>query len=416
MNSATANNRFGAFRHRSYTLLFFARFMAAFATQIISVAVGWQMYDVTKSTLYLGLIGLVQFLPSLLLILVTGSVVDRYNRRAIVSICLTISALCAAALLLMTVTGTFTPLLVFLILTIFGIERAFANPAVSSLSPNLVPPEDLPNSFAWNSSSWQTASIVGPVAGGLLYGIGPTVAYTVALVFMVAGAVLVSLIPKPAQKTTGEPTDWNYMLAGFGYISRQKIVLGAISLDLFAVLLGGATALMPVYASEILTLGPLGLGLLRAAPGIGAIITALSLAAFPIRHDSGLKMFSGVALFGIATVIFGLSQSLWLSVVALALMGAGDMVSVYVRETLIALWTPDHVRGRVNAVNSVFVGASNELGEFRAGTMAAGFGAVPAVVIGGLGTLAVSLAWAAMFPQLRKIDTLQAPKHEEMAA
>ena len=228
MNSATANNRFGAFRHRSYTLLFFARFMAAFATQIISVAVGWQMYDVTKSTLYLGLIGLVQFLPSLLLILVTGSVVDRYNRRAIVSICLTISALCAAALLLMTVTGTFTPLLVFLILTIFGIERAFANPAVSSLSPNLVPPEDLPNSFAWNSSSWQTASIVGPVAGGLLYGIGPTVAYSVALVFMVAGAVLVSLIPKPAQKTTGEPTDWNYMLAGFGYISRQKIVLGAI--------------------------------------------------------------------------------------------------------------------------------------------------------------------------------------------
>ncbi len=414
MNSATANNRFGAFRHRSYTLLFFARFMAAFATQIISVAVGWQMYDVTKSTLYLGLIGLVQFLPSLLLILVTGSVIDRYNRRAIVSICLFISALCAAALLLMTVTGTFTPLLVFIILTIFGIERAFANPAVSSLSPNLVPPEDLPNSFAWNSSSWQTASIVGPVAGGLLYGIGPSVAYTVALVFMIAGAVLVSMIPKPAQKTTGEPTDWSYMLAGFGYISRQKIVLGAISLDLFAVLLGGATALMPVYASEILTLGPLGLGLLRAAPGLGAIVTALALAAFPIAHGSGIKMFAGVALFGIATVIFGLSQSLWLSVAALALMGAGDMVSVYVRETLIALWTPDHVRGRVNAVNSVFVGASNELGEFRAGTMAAGFGAVPAVVIGGLGTLAVSLAWAAIFPQLRKIDTLQAPKREEL--
>jgi MFS family permease len=416
MTTSTANNRFGAFRHRSYTLLFFARFMAAFAIQIISVAVGWQMYDVTRSTLYLGLIGLVQFLPSLLLILVTGSVVDRYNRRAIVSICLATSALCAAALLLITVMGAFSPLPVFIILTIFGIERAFMSPAISSLSPNLVPPEDLPNSFAWNSSSWQTASILGPVAGGLLYGISPVVAYSVALVFVVAGAALVFLIPKPAQKTPSEPTSWAYMLAGFGFIRRQKIVLGAISLDLFAVLLGGATALMPVYASEILVLGPLGLGLLRAAPGVGAIAAALYLAAFPIRHHSGIKMFIGVALFGIATVVFGLSDITWLSIVALALMGAGDMISVYVRETLIALWTPDEVRGRVNAVNSVFIGASNELGEFRAGTMAAILGAVPAVVIGGLGTLAVSLTWAMIFPRLRKIDTLDAPKREEMAA
>jgi MFS family permease len=416
MTTTTANDRFAAFRHRSYTLLFFARFMAAFATQIISVAVGWQMYDVTRSTLYLGLIGLVQFLPSLILILVTGSVIDRHNRRAIVSVCLAVSALCSAALLLITVTGTFSPLPVFIILTTFGIERAFANPAISSLSPNLVPAEDLPNSFAWNSSSWQTASIVGPVAGGLLYGIGPAVAYSVALAFMVAGALLVFMIPKPAQKTTSEPTSWSYMVAGFGFISRQKIVLGAISLDLFAVLLGGATALMPVYASEILVLGPLGLGLLRAAPGVGAIATALYLAAFPIRHNSGIKMFCGVALFGAGTVIFGLSHITWLSIVALALMGAGDMVSVYVRETLIALWTPDQVRGRVNAVNSVFVGASNELGEFRAGMMAAAFGAVPAVVIGGLGTLAVSLAWSAMFPQLRRIDTLEAPKEEQIAA
>jgi MFS family permease len=416
MTTSTANDRFAAFRHRSYALLFSARFMAAFATQIISVAVGWQMYDVTKSTLYLGLIGLVQFLPSLVLILVTGSVIDRHNRRAIVSICLAVSALCSAALLLITLTGTFSPLPVFVILTTFGIERAFMNPAVSSLSPNLVPPEDLPNSFAWNSSSWQTASIVGPVAGGLLYGVGPAVAYTVALIFMVAGAALVSLIPKPTQKTPGQPTNWTYIVAGFGYISRQKIVLGAISLDLFAVLLGGATALMPVYASEILVLGPLGLGLLRAAPGVGAIAMALYLAAFPIRHRAGVKMFSGVALFGAGTVVFGLSHVTWLSICALALMGAGDMVSVYVRETLIALWTPDQVRGRVNAVNSVFVGASNELGEFRAGIMAAAFGAVPAVVIGGLGTLAVSLAWSGMFPQLRRIDTLAAPTQEEIAA
>jgi MFS family permease len=416
MTNSPANDRFAAFRHRSYVLFFFARLMAAFATQIISVSVGWQMYDVTRSTLYLGIIGLVQFLPSLLLILVTGSVADRHNRRAIVSICLGVSAACAAALLVITLTGTFSPLPVFAILTVFGIERAFMSPAVSSLSPNLVPAEALPNSFAWNSSSWQTASIVGPVAGGLLYGISPVAAYATALIFMLAGAVLVFLIPKPAQRTSREPTSWAYIVAGFGFISRQKIVLGAISLDLFAVLLGGATALMPVFAAEILTLGPFGLGMLRAAPGVGAIAMALYLAAFPIRSRSGIKMFAGVAVFGAATVIFGLSHTAWLSIAALALMGAGDMISVYVRETLIALWTPDQVRGRVNAVNSVFIGASNELGEFRAGTMASLFGAIPAVVIGGIGTLLVSLVWAGAFPQLRRIDTLEAPSEKDIGA
>lgn len=414
MQVTSAEDRFAAFRHRSYTLFFAARFLAAFAVQIISVAVGWQMYDVTKSTFYLGIIGLVQFLPALLLILVTGSVTDRYNRRAIVSICLAVSALCAAALLLLTVTGTFSPLPVFGILLVFGIERAFMGPAVQSLAPNLVPEKDLANSFAWNASSWQTASIIGPVAGGLLYGLGPTVAYSVALVFMVAGALMVFLIPKPAQRKVGEPASWSYILAGFGFISTEKVVLGAISLDLFAVLLGGAVALMPVFASDILVLGPLGLGMLRAAPGVGAIAMAIFLATFPIRHDSGVKMFVGVAIFGLGTLLFGLSQTAWLSIVALAIMGAGDMISVYVRETLIALWTPDEVRGRVNAVNSVFIGASNELGEFRAGMMAHFVGTVPAVVIGGIGTLAVSLIWALMFPQLRKIDTLEAPDREHM--
>jgi MFS family permease len=414
MQGNPADDRFAAFRHRSYSLFFAARFLAAFATQIISVAVGWQMYDVTKSTFYLGVIGLVQFLPSLLLILVTGSVTDRYNRRAIVSICLTVSALCAAALLVLTVTGTFSPLPVFAVLVVFGIERAFMGPAVQSLAPNLVPEKDLANSFAWNASSWQTASIVGPVAGGLLYGLGPTVAYSVALAFMVAGALLVFLIPKPAQRKASDPTSWSYILAGFGFISKEKVVLGAISLDLFAVLLGGAIALMPVFASDILELGPLGLGMLRAAPGVGAIAMAIFLATFPIRHGSGIKMFIGVAIFGLGTLIFGLSQTAWLSILALAIMGAGDMISVYVRETLIALWTPDEVRGRVNAVNSVFIGASNELGEFRAGMMAHFIGTVPAVVIGGIGTLAVSVIWALTFPQLRKIDTLEAPGREHI--
>ncbi|MDH6267592.1 MFS family permease [Rhizobium sp. SG_E_25_P2] len=409
MSLAAAEDRFAAFRHRSYTLFFFARFLAAFAIQIISVAVGWQMYEVTKSTLFLGLIGLVQFLPSLLLILVTGSVADRYNRRAIVAICLAISAACAAALLALTVADAFAPALVFAILTIFGIERAFMGPAVQSLAPNLVPEKDLANSFAWNASSWQTASIVGPMAGGLLYGIGPVIAYSVAFVFMAAGAIMIFLVPKPSQKTVSEDKSWAYIVAGFGFIRHEKVVLGAISLDLFVVLLGGAVALMPVFASDILVLGPFGLGLLRAAPGIGAIVMAIYLASFPIKKSAGVTMFIGVAVFGLGTLVFGLSQTAWLSIAALVVMGAGDMISVYVRETLLALWTPDEVRGRVNAVNSVFIGASNELGEARAGVMAWGFGAVPAVVIGGVGALMVSVGWAWLFPQLRKIDTLDAP-------
>ncbi|WP_170975739.1 MFS transporter [Rhizobium sp. FY34] len=412
MSMTAADDRFAAFRSSSYTRFFFCRFLAAFATQIVSVSVGWQMYDVTGNALYLGLIGLFQFLPSLLLILVTGSVADRYNRRAIVATCLLLAALCTAALLFLTVTHSFSPWPVFAILVVFGVERAFMGPAVQSLAPNLVPEKDLPNAIAWNSSSWQTASILGPVAGGLLYGASAVAAYSTALVFMLGAMVLIISIPKPAQRTAAsKAVSWTTILAGFRFISSEKVVLGAISLDLFAVLLGGAVALMPIFARDVLDLGPWGLGLLRAAPGIGAIVVAVLLAAYPIRKHAGLAMFGGVALFGIATVIFGLSQTVWLSIAALMLMGASDMISVYVRESLIMLWTPDEVRGRVNAVNMVFVGASNELGEFRAGTMAHVVGAVPAVVIGGFGTLAVAVIWALGFPKLRKIDNLDAPSN-----
>lgn len=412
MSMTAADDRFAAFRSSSYTRFFLCRFLAAFATQIVSVSVGWQMYDVTGNALYLGLIGLFQFLPSLLLILVTGSVADRYNRRAIVAACLLLAALCTAALLFLTVTHSFSPWPVFAILVVFGIERAFMGPAVQSLAPNLVPEKDLPNAIAWNSSSWQTASILGPVAGGLLYGASAVAAYSTALVFMLGAMVLIISIPKPAQRTAAsKAVNWTTILAGFRFISTEKVVLGAISLDLFAVLLGGAVALMPIFARDVLDLGPWGLGLLRAAPGIGAIVVAVLLAAYPIRKHAGLAMFGGVALFGIATVIFGLSQTVWLSIAALMLMGASDMISVYVRESLIMLWTPDEVRGRVNAVNMVFVGASNELGEFRAGTMAHVVGAVPAVVIGGFGTLAVAVIWALGFPKLRKIDNLDAPSN-----
>lgn len=409
MSAVQSADRFAAFRHTSYLRFFISRFLGAFATQILSVAVGWQMYDETGSAFFLGMIGLVQFLPSLLLILVTGSVADRYNRRAIVASCMVVSALCGGALLLLTLFDAFEPVLVFGILVVFGIERAFNAPAVQSLAPNLVPPEDLGNAVAWNSSSWQTASIVGPVVGGLLYGVSASLAYTVSFVFFIGAAVLVFMVAKPAQRSPSKAVSWDTILAGFRFIFREKVVLGAISLDLFAVLLGGAIALMPVFARDILTLGPLGLGLLRAAPGVGAILVAVALASFPVRHNAGVFMFIGVALFGAGTIVFGLSETAWLSIAALMLMGAADMASVYVRETLIALWTPDEVRGRVNAVNMVFVGASNELGEFRAGTMAHLVGPVAAVVIGGAGTLAVAVAWALGFPQLRKIDSLEAP-------
>ena len=413
--SRAVDERFAAFRQRSSSGFFLSRFLAAFATQIISVSVGWQMYDITGNALYLGLIGLVQFLPSLMLILVTGTVADRYNRRAIVALCMLVASLCAGALLMLTVFGAFSPWPVFAILVVFGVERAFMGPAQQSLGPNLVPAQDLPNAVAWNSSSWQTASILGPVAGGLLYGLGPLWAYGTAFAFMVLGSLFVILIPKPQARTAPRAVSFETILAGFRFILSEKVVLGAISLDLFAVLLGGAVALMPIFARDVLVLGPWGLGLLRAAPGIGAIVVAVWLASWPIRHHAGTIMFIGVALFGVATVIFGLSETAWISIAALMLLGAADMISVYVRETLLALWTPDEVRGRVNAVNMVFIGASNELGEFRAGTMAHAIGAVPAVVIGGVGTIAVAVAWAAMFPRLRRIDSLDAPTGEGAA-
>ncbi len=380
--------------------------MVSFATQIISVAVGWQVYDLTRSPFNLGLVGLVQFLPALLLVLVTGAVADRYNRRGIMAACCGLEALVCAGLLIFTWSGAKDVWPIFALLVAFGVARAFMGPASQSLLPNLVPPQDLSNAIAWNSSSWQLATITGPVAGGLLYGLSEYAAYGTAFLLMIAGMVLVAMVAKPVQRVSDQAKNLATLFAGFRYVWRQKIVLGAISLDLFAVLLGGAMALLPVYARDILHAGPWGLGLLRASPGIGALIVAGWLARNAIRDHAGLIMFTFVTAFGVFTSIFGASSLIWLSVAALALAGACDMISVYVRETLIQLWTPDDVRGRVNAVNMVFIGASNELGEFRAGISAALFGAVPAVVFGGIGTIAVALLWALWFPELRKIRRL----------
>ena len=398
--------RFAAFRHSAFARYWSARFLITFATQVVSVAVGWQIYDLTRDPFDLGLVGIIQFAPSLLLVLVTGSVADRFGRRLIMALAAFLEALCALAILMLTVRGLTGVGEVFAILFVFGIARAFFAPASASLVANLVPAEHFANAVAWNSSAWQTATIVGPVAGGLLYGLSAQAAYTVATVFMLAAGGLILSIPKPAQHSETERASLSTIFAGFRYIWSEKIVLGAISLDLFAVLLSGAVALLPVYARDILELGPWGLGLLRAAPGIGAIMVAVWLTSHPIRDHAGLVMLFFVAMFGVFTVAFGVSTIPWLSIAALAMIGATDMISVYVRETLIQLWTPDRVRGRVNAVNMVFVGASNELGEFRAGTMAALIGTVPAVVFGGVGAIGVAGLWAYLFPALRKVRRL----------
>ena len=423
--------RLAAFRHGSFVLYFSARLLTTFGTQILSVAVIWHIYAITKSTLFTGLVGLVQFLPLAVLVLVTGTAADQFGRRLIMGLSIILAAACAATMAFLAATGVITPFMMLATLVVFGVARAFLGPASSSLVVSLVPIRDFANAVTWNSSAWQAATIVGPAAGGVLLGFGerpftnwlanagqpqlaglldghgPEVAYMTGFVFMLIGAFLVFAIPKPPKGEPRERPTLSNMLEGFRFIWKQKIILGAISLDLFAVLMGGVVALLPVYAEDILHLGPEGLGWLRAAPGIGAILVAILIAIFPIRDHAGKIMFACVALFGVFTIVFGLSTVAWLSITALILLGAADMVSVVVRETLLQLWTPDDVRGRVNAVNSVFVSASNELGEFRAGTMAhvigpAAIGAVPAVVIGGIGAIGVAALWSWMFPHLRK--------------
>jgi MFS family permease len=395
------HKRFAAFAHASFVRYWIARFCSTFAVQIVAVSVGWQVYDLTRDPLDLGIIGLVQFLPLLLLVLVTGAVADRFGRRLVMGAAIALELACTAAILFFSVRGLASPLPVFIALAGMGVARAFYGPASQSLVVNLVPQRDFANAVAWNASSWQVASIVGPVAGGLLYGIGANVSYGVAAAMFAISLVMIARVPKPPVRGEVKKVTFSSLFDGLRFIRKEKVVLGAISLDLFAVLLGGAVALLPAYARDILHLGPWGLGLLRAAPGIGAIAMAAFLAASPITNHAGKVLLFFVALFGLFTVIFGLSTVAWLSIGALVLVGAADMVSVYIRETLLQLWTPDEVRGRVNAVNMVFLGASNELGEFRAGFMGAFIGLVPAVVFGGVGAIAVALGWAVLFPQLR---------------
>lgn len=395
-----------AFAYWPFTAYWLSRVFGTFAVQILAVAVGWTIYDITRDPLALGYVGLIQFLPSLVLVLFTGALADRYSRRKIMALCLAAEGLCGVLLLALALTGGLSVTPIYATVLVLGIARAFFAPALQALVPNLVPPQALASAISWNTSSWQLASIVGPVLGGLLYGVSAAAAFGTASVMIAAAIVCILIVPRQPRLTAPAEPAKDTLVAGFRYVFSHRIVLGAISLDLFAVLLGGAIALMPVYARDILEVGPWGLGMMRAAPGIGAIAVAALLVIRPITSHAGLAMFAAVAGFGLATIAFGLSVTPWLSIAMLAAMGATDMISVYVRETMIQLATPDDVRGRVNAVNMVFVGASNELGEFRAGAMAALIGAVPAVVFGGVGTLAVAALWAAWFPELRKVQRL----------
>ncbi|MGQ0671685.1 MAG: MFS transporter [Hyphomicrobium sp.] len=404
--SLAAGSTTSALVHPGYRLYWGARFLMILALQIVSVAVGWQLYDLTRDPFLLGLVGLVQFLPSLALVLVTGAVADRYNRRRIMGLCIAVEGL--ATLLLLALFHAASPAVgwVFAVLALLGTARAFMGPAVQSLVANLVPKDALPNAIALNTTSFHLATILGPVAGGLLYGLGSEVAYVTAVVlFAIAGTATI-FIPKPAKKSVPEPPSKDTLLAGFRYIWSQPVILGAMSLDLVAVLLGGATALLPVFARDILDAGPWGLGMLRAATGAGALLMSLWLLRSPIGRQAGRMMVGAVSVYGLAIVAFGASSLVWLSVIALAVLGAADMVSVFIRQTLIQLKTPDQVRGRVSAVNLTFIGASNELGEFRAGSMAALIGAVPAVILGGAGAILASLVWLRIFPELRAVDRL----------
>ncbi len=378
-------------------------------TQMVSVCVGWQLYDLTRRPIDLGYAGLAQFLPAFLLALPAGQLADQLDRRRILSACQAIYAFCALSLLVVIASKSKEVWPIYAILVLFGSGRGLSGPAGQALMPDLVRPEHLSNGIAWGMSVFQIGTIVGPAAGGLAYAAGgAAAAYASAVVlFVLAFSMFAALRSKPSREKRSAPTLAS-LLAGVRYVREKKVILGALSLDLFAVLLGGATALLPVYARDILHVGPSGLGALRGAPGVGALLMALVLAYRPLGRRAGFTMFACVGLFGVATIVFGVSRSFSLSLAALVVLGASDLVSVVVRHTVVQLSTPPEMRGRVSAVNVLFIGASNELGEFESGVTAAFFGVVPAVVLGGVGTCLVVVLWTWLFPSLRKVDRLEA--------
>jgi MFS family permease len=396
------------FGFQNFRLFQIARFCMVLALEMQSVAVGWQIYEITHRALDLGYVGLAQFLPGILLFLVSGHVVDKFNRRAILVSCYCGYVLCSTLLLMVALRAGKSVGLIYGILILIGVVRSFNGPVSRAILPQLVPEHHFPSAVAWASSVYQAATILGPALGGVAYAAfhGPAFVYASSAAASTVAALSTMQIKTTPKTRNREPVSVDSMLAGFRYIWKEKLIFGSISLDLFAVLLGGAIALLPVYAREILRIGPWGLGLLRSAPALGGATMALALAYRPMRRNAGRTMLWCVAGFGAFTVLFGISHNLVLSMIALVFVGATDMVSVIVRGTLIQVATPDEMRGRVNAVDMIFIGASNEFGQFESGLTAHWFGTVPAVVLGGIGTLVVTALWAWRFPELRNADRL----------
>lgn len=403
--------------YRDFRLFWISRFSAVFATMAMVVVISWQVYDTARSdygmspneaAFQLGLVGIAQFLPLLLLTPVAGWVADRFERRLIARLANLIDLGCAALLAMLTAQDNLSLPILFALAAFHGVARVFVGPAMSAIAPNLVPPEILPKAIALNSVAWQTASVGGPAFGGLLYAAEPSATYWFSVGALGVAIVALSFIKPiapPSIKGNAHPVQ--QMIDGLRYVRRERFLLGAITLDLFAVLLAGATALLPVYARDILMVGPEGLGQLRAAPALGAVIMAVWFAIRPLKHNVGVKMLWAVVVFGLATVVFGLSTSMPLSLAMLVLLGAADMLSVYVRSSLVQLNTPDEMRGRVASVSTLAISGSNELGEAQSGVAAALLGPVGAVVFGGIGAICVTMIWARLFPELRNARTFE---------
>jgi MFS family permease len=394
--------------HRDFRRYLASVFLGLLAIQIQSVAVGWQIYAIARSPMALGYVGLAQFLPMMACTIPAGHLADRLDRRLILAASYLAEAVAAGLFMALALSAPAVIWPFYVVLTIFGAARAFAGPAAQSFVPLLVPLDQFPQAVAWSSAMFSVAVIAGPALGGAIYILGPAVAYAVCLLLFVSIAILTMRIERRSIRYR-EETEFSVLerlTAGISYVRGKPIILGSFSLDLFAVLLGGATALLPIYARDILHVGPIGLGLLRSAPALGAAMIGFMLGRIAMYRKAGFSMFACVAIFGIATIVFGLSRNFALSIAALFVLGASDMVSVYVRTTLTQLATPDAMRGRVSAVKLFFVGASNELGEFESGLTATLFGTVPSVVIGGLGTLAIVAIWLRLFPSLREVDRL----------
>ncbi|TVY08696.1 MFS transporter [Paenibacillus cremeus] len=392
-------------RQPSYAKSWVARILSTTSFQMLSVAIGWQMYNITDDAFSLGLVGLAQFVPMLLLTLVVGQVADRFDRRKIVAFCQFLEAIVAAFLVFGNHAGWVGREQILLAAAVIGACRAFEGPSMQALVPELIPRAMLPQASAWSASAGQTAQILGPSLGGVLFAIGPDFVYITSTVALLLASLLVFSIRMERSERKVEPVAVRSIFSGLEFVFRRKVILGTISLDLFAVLLGGATALLPIFARDILHTGPWGLGLLRSSPAIGALLTSLVLARYPLKHTLGPMLFSALGIFGLATMVFALSTSLVLSFIALFLTGASDVISVVIRSTLVQMNTPNEMRGRVSAVNSLFVGTSNQLGEFESGTLAGFLGAVPATFIGGIGTIVVAGLWMYLFPSLRRLRT-----------